>query len=239
MHEDVLEDLGFSKNEAKAYLALLELGSASAGQVAEKSKVHRTNVYDALERMLERGVVSYTMISDVKYFQATPPQNLFRLLKEKEDKLTTVLPELLLKLQMSESKSEAHIFQGVKAYFDIYYNFLNFKESILIYGIPKEAPIMVKTSIMHFHKKRMSMKIPMLHIYNHDAIDRIDFLKKMPYTQAKALPQKFDSKVSTAICGDEVVIVAWISPPMIIQIKNQLLADAYKKYFYLLWENAK
>lgn len=239
MHEDVLEDLGFSKNEAKAYLALLELGSASAGQVAEKSKVHRTNVYDAIERMLERGVVSYTMISDVKYFQATPPQNLFRLLQEKEDKLTTVLPELLLKLQMSENKSEAHIFQGVKAFVDLLYSLLNYKEPILVYGIPKEAPIIMKTSIPHFHKKRVPMKIPMWHIYNHDATERMEFLNKMSYTKAKALPQKFDSKVSTVICGDEVIIVAWISPPMSIQIKNKLLADSYKNYFNLLWEAAK
>lgn len=239
MHEDVLEDLGFSKNEAKAYLALLELGSASAGQVAEKSKVHRTNVYDALERMLERGVVSYTMISDVKYFQATPPQNLFRLLKEKEDKLTTVLPELLLKLQLSENKSEAHIFQGVKAFMDILYNFLNYKEPILCYGIPKEAPLMLKTLIPHFHKKRLPLKIQMKHLYNHDAQERIGAINKMSYTEARSLPQKFDSKVSTNVCGDEVVITIWISPVMTIQIKNKLLAESYKNYFNILWESAK
>ncbi|MFH1439484.1 MAG: helix-turn-helix domain-containing protein [Candidatus Woesearchaeota archaeon] len=239
MYEPILEDLGFSKNEAKAYLALLELGSATAGQVAEKSKVHRTNIYDALERMLERGVVSYTMVSNVKYFQATPPQNLFRLLKEKEERLTTVLPELLLKLQMSENKSEAHIFQGTKAFMDILHNFLNYNDPILCYGVPKEAPVMLKTQIPHFHKKRLPLKIPMKHIYNHDASERISFLKSMKYTDAKCLPQKFDSNVSTNICGDEVVISVWTKVPLIIQIKNKTLAESYKNYFNILWEAAK
>lgn len=238
-YEEVLNEVGFAKNEAKAYLALLELGSATAGQVAEKSKVHRTSIYDALERMFENGFVSYKLFSNVKYFQATQPQNLFRLLKEKEEKLNNVLPELLLKLQFSEKKSEAQIFQGVTSFMDILYNLLSYNEPILAYGIPKEAPIIVKNYIMHFHNKRMPMKIPMLHIYNYDATDRITFLNKLPHTQAKSLFGKCESHASTIICGDEVIITVWNPTPMNIQIKNKELADSYKKHFYVLWENAK
>jgi len=239
MYEKVFGDLGFSKNEAKAYLALLELGSATAGQVAEKSKVHRTNIYDALERMLERGVVSYTMVANVKYFQATPPQNLFRLLEEKREQLKNVLPELLLKIQLSEKKSEAHIFEGVRAFVDIITNFLSYNDPILVYGIPKEAPIMMKTSLPHFHKKRMDQKIPIKHIYNHDAKDRVKLINKMPYTEARSLPQRFDSKVQTVVCGDEVVITVWAPPVISIKIINSKMADAYKKYFEILWKEAK
>ena len=237
MYEEILLDFGFSKNEAKAYIALLELGSATAGQVAEKSKVHRTNIYDALERMLERGIVSYTLVSNVKYFQAAPPQNLFRLLREKEERLKNVLPELLLKLELSENKSEAHIFQGVKAIMDVLYNFLNHKDPILVYGIPKEAPDMLRSYIPHFHKKRIEAKVPMLHIYNYDAKDRIDFLNKLPYTEARSLAEKYDSQVSTHACGDEMVLFLYTTPPMIIQIKNKTIAESYKRYFHLLWDS--
>ena len=83
-----LEKLNYTINESKVYLALLDLGSALAGEITKKSEVNRTNVYDAVERMYERGVVSYRTVSNVKYFQASPPQNLFRLLKEKEENLT-------------------------------------------------------------------------------------------------------------------------------------------------------
>ncbi|MBT4824708.1 hypothetical protein HN695_07925 [Candidatus Woesearchaeota archaeon] len=239
MHEKILEDLGFSKNEAKSYLALLELGSATAGQIAEKSKVHRTNVYDAVERMYERGVVSYRTVSNVKYFQASPPQSLFRLLKEKEERLSNVLPELLLKLEMSENKSEAHIFQGLKALFDILYHFLSYKDDIRVYGIPKSVPEIVRTYIPHFHKKRIPLKVNMLHIYNHDATERIKLLKKMEFTEAKSLPEKFDSNVSTFVCGDEVVLTSWGPPIISTQIINKTLAESYKRYFEILWKEAK
>jgi len=46
--ESIIQELGFTYNEAKVYLALLELGLVTAGKIAEKSHVHRANVYDAL-----------------------------------------------------------------------------------------------------------------------------------------------------------------------------------------------
>jgi sugar-specific transcriptional regulator TrmB len=239
MYEEVLEDLGFSKNEAKAYLALLELGSATAGQIADKSKVHRTNIYDALERMIERGVVSHSIISNTKYFQATSPENLIRLLREKEERLRNVLPELILKLQMSDSKSEAHIFEGTKAFMDLYYGFLKYNEEILVYGLTREVPELLKSYLPHYHRERINRGVSIRHIYNHDAKERIEILNKMRLTQAKSLPDNFDSHASTWICGDEVVLTVWTKPIISIQIINRKLADAYKNYFELLWKNTK
>ena len=239
MYEEVLEDLGFSKNEAKAYLALLELGSATAGQIADKSKVHRTNIYDALERMIERGVVSHSIISNTKYFQATSPENLIRLLREKEERLRNVLPELILKLQMSDSKSEAHIFEGTKAFMDLYYGFLKYNEEILVYGLTREVPELLKSYLPHYHRERINRGVSIRHIYNHDAKERIEILNKMRLTHAKSLPYNFDSHASTWICGDEVVLTVWTKPIISIQIINRKLADAYKNYFELLWKNTK
>jgi len=50
MRQKVLEELGLAKNEAKVYLNLLRLGSASVGKSTAESGVHRRNVYDSLER---------------------------------------------------------------------------------------------------------------------------------------------------------------------------------------------
>ena len=48
---EVLEQIGLSRNESKAYLALLELGSTSAGRVAKKTRLDRANIYDSLEKL--------------------------------------------------------------------------------------------------------------------------------------------------------------------------------------------
>ena len=85
--EKVLEEIGLSKNEAKVYLSLVYLGCTTAGKIAKHSKVPRPNVYDALERLQEKGLVSYVMKDDKKHFEASDPNALMNILKEKESKL--------------------------------------------------------------------------------------------------------------------------------------------------------
>ncbi|MFH1438976.1 MAG: helix-turn-helix domain-containing protein [Candidatus Woesearchaeota archaeon] len=232
----ILEEIGLGKNEAKAYLALVEIGSATAGQIADKTKTHRATIYDALDKLLEKGIISFSFCSGVKYFQATEPENLMGILKQKEENLKGVIPELMLKLQLSDNKSEAHVSYGIKAIMDTLYGFLKFNEPILVYGIPKIAPEMLKTQIPHFHKKRIPLKIPMLSIYNHDATERIKIVSKWAYSECNFLPEKFDSQVSTNICGDEVCLFLFREEPIVIKIKDKVVAESYKRYFYLMWE---
>jgi len=237
--EEILEDIGFSKNEAKLYLTMLELGPSVAGKISEKSKLHRTNVYDALERLVKKGTVSYIIKGKTKYYKATNPENLLAILEEKEKRLKAMLPELLLSQQLAEDKGKAHIFEGLKAFTAILNNFLKYKEPILVYGLKREVPHILRNFIPHFHKKRIQMKIPMKHIYNHNAKERIQYLNSLPYTEARHLPKQYDSPVTTNICGNEVNLTLWLKSPLTIQIISKEIADSYKKYFELLWGVSK
>ncbi|MBU0471901.1 MAG: helix-turn-helix domain-containing protein [Nanoarchaeota archaeon] len=239
MNEDILTDLGLSTNEAKIYTSLLSLGLTTITSIAHESKLHRSNVYDSIKKLVEKGLVAYIIKDNVTYYEATDPQALLRILKEKENRLKAVLPQLMLSKKLAQSKGEAHIYEGVPAFTRLLYEFLQYKDPILAYGIPPIAPELMKTKIMHFHKERMALKIPMKHIYNHNAQERIVFLNKMKLTYARYLPESFDSQVSTNICGEEVLLTLWIKPVLTIQIKNKLVADSYKKYFDLLWAAAK
>ena len=55
--EKELEKLNFSKLEAQIYLALIEANPLSAYQIAKKIEISRTSIYNALEHMLDKGVV--------------------------------------------------------------------------------------------------------------------------------------------------------------------------------------
>jgi len=86
MNEDVLGEIGLSKNEAKVYLALLELGSATVGNISKKSKVHRTNVYDSLTKLESKNLVNCIEKDGTKYFNARDPKEIMNLIKEKEER---------------------------------------------------------------------------------------------------------------------------------------------------------
>lgn len=236
---EVLEELGLSKNEVKVYLTLLELGESTSWEISKKVKIHRTNTYDALNRLVKKGLASYITKGTKKLYQILDPSQLKNVLKEKELALERVLPELLMSRKMSGEKSEAVILEGVHAFQKILLSWLDFNEPILAYGIPKNAPEMMENFIPHFHDARIKRNIPMYHIYNFNAGERIKYLNIMPLTEAKYLSQKFYSTVSTNICGDEIALVLWNENPIVIKIKNQQVADSYKAYFEVLWDGAK
>lgn len=238
--QEVLEELGFSKNESKVYLALLDLGSSTATRIAERSEVHRTNVYDALEKLMKKGLVAHILKGDTKYFEVTDVNDLLNVLNEKELRLKNILPQLLLSQNLAKDKSEAHIFEGTKAVRHMLNHFLDLKRTRYVYGVPKIASKMIGEGFMEdYHKRRIKMGIEMRHIYNSDAKDRIHFLNKFELTESRYLPKEYDSPVATNICGDEVVLILYSEKPLVIQIKNEQIAKSYKNYFDLLWSLAK
>lgn len=233
-----LENIGLGKNESKILTTLIESGRLSISEISKISKIHRTNVYSSLKKLTTKNLVK-TIDVDSKLYEVGDLNILKSLIKEKEDKLKNIMPELVLNHDLSKKKSRAQVFEGAKAIRDILDGFLKFKEPILVYGVPKVAPEILGDWLIPHHKKRIKIKIDMLHIYNEDSQERIKFLNKLPHTEAKYLPKKFNSPVSTEICGDEVMIILWKKSPLVIFIKDKSVSNSYKSYFNILWSIAK
>lgn len=239
MVEGFLLDLGFTKNEAKVYYALLKKGLSTVNEISSVTSIHRTNIYDCLERLLEKGLVNYIYKDGKKHYQSSNPNKFKDILKEKEERFSEVLPKMLELKSSVINKELAEIHRGLKAVRMILNNFLKKKQPILVYGIPKKALALMEDFIFLFHKRRIKRRIVMKHIYDEDAVKRINQLNKMPYTYAKYIPKLKDSPVSTNICGEEIVFILWSEIPYIIQIKNKEIASSYKNYFNLLWKISK
>ncbi len=240
MNEDVLEGIGLSKNESKVYLSLIETGSSSMSDISKKSRVHRSNVYDAVERLKKRGLICSFKKNGKLLHEAADPEKLLDMYREKETKLLDVIPKLKLDQELSQRESEAAIYEGVAANRRLLEGFLKFDDDIVAYGLPKgNTDISGLWWINNFHKKRIRKKQKMYHIYNENARERIKYLNSLPYTGAKYLPKEYNSPVSTEICGDEVLITSWKPPVVSILIKNKEIAATFRSYFNLLYKMAK
>ena len=119
--ENLLKSIGLTKNETIIYLALLELGSTSSGAIIKKTKIHTSKVYDGLERLAEKGLVTHVIIANTKHFHAVNPDRLIDFLDDKkkeidaqETEIQAILPQLKLKQSLSGKDTEAEIFRGWK-----------------------------------------------------------------------------------------------------------------------------
>ena len=239
MEEKVLLRVGFSKNEARVYVALLELGSSTVGQIAQKSRVYRTNVYDSLTSLSNKGLVNHIYKGKNRYFEAENPTKIETLLDEKKKTFQQILPKLLTMQNMAKSKERAHIYEGMQGIRLILEDELRDKKSIYAFGLPKDTADKMKNFIGSYHKRRIKLKIIQNHIYDENAKERIKYLNSLGYTKAKYMPKEENSPATTTIYGNKVAFFIWTDSPFSVLIESERMAEAYIRYFKILWKLAK
>ena len=114
MDTKILEDLGFTNAEIKVYLALLELGSATAGPIIERSGLQSSVVHMTLNNLVNKGFVSFVKQGQRNHYQAANPKHISEYIDDKKKQFEQILPELMLKQQTAKEKSEVVTFKGIK-----------------------------------------------------------------------------------------------------------------------------
>jgi len=88
-----LELLGLNKYEARAYEALLQLGKASAPEIAQESGVPYGRIYDTLNSLVSKGLV-IIIPEKTKKFAPAPQDNLEKLISERVAKISKLKEDL-------------------------------------------------------------------------------------------------------------------------------------------------
>ncbi len=142
METEILGELGFSEREIKVYLGLLELGETTVGPIAAKTRLHNSKVYETLDKLIDRGLITFVIKSRTKYFLALPPKLILTMIKEKQRRFLEILPGLEAKKQQSQSPQIARVYEGyaaIKAMFaaildDLNHNPLRSQRRNIIFG---------------------------------------------------------------------------------------------------------
>ena len=95
MLEENLSKLGFSPSEIKIYLHLLKNGSSYPNKISSETKINRTNVYEALDRLVSKGVASFIVKNKIKWFEAKSADSLLSIIKVKEEEFKTAKTNIL------------------------------------------------------------------------------------------------------------------------------------------------
>lgn len=132
MLQDELQKIGLDKKEIQVYLALLELGEANIGEIAKKSGVKRTTVYDVLESLKEKGLLGQTKRKSHTLYFAENPEKLERQIEEKKKIIQKVLPELLSITNRMEKKPKIRFFEGIDGIKEVYEDTLKYSDQEIL-----------------------------------------------------------------------------------------------------------
>lgn len=239
-----LKKFGLAEKESKVYLACLELGDSTASNISVKSNLPRTLVYDILERLIEFGLVSYSIKNNKKYFKASDPRELIRILEEKQKAVFFILPKLKsLQKEKGSVRPKVEIYEGKDGMKTVMNDILNSNvKEFLAYGSSRSSYEIIPAFMDDWHKKRIKKKIVMRIIYNNtkQARNKVKKLKSsLDYTKYKFMLIELESPTATLIYTNKVVLQSWTKEPFAVMIEDREMANNQKKYFEELWKIAK
>ncbi|MBU2561630.1 MAG: hypothetical protein KKD17_04985 [Nanoarchaeota archaeon] len=248
MNTEILEQIGLSKNEIKIYFTLLELEQSTATPIVKKSGIPNSKVYPTIDKLIRRGLVSYVIKNNVKYFQASDPKNLIEFLNNKEKliaqqkgEIEKLIPEIERKRKLAKEKQEATIYEsidGVKAAFNNILNTIPQGQEYYVFTLGEELGREdLRRFFRDYHKKRIEKKIKVNLIAN-EKIREI-FSKYHKYKGMIIRYSKQNLPTGIFIYEDCVMTVVWQGEPTAFVIKSKNNADRYRDFFKEIWKTAK
>ncbi len=229
-----LKEIGLSDSEAKTYLTLLKLGEATVAEISQSSGLHRTNIYDSLEKLKEKGLVSYLIKENKQFFRAADPENILTYLKEKESSISKLIPELKKVQSQIDEKVIVEVFKGKQGLKSALKDILLKKEEVVGYSIAGQLRKYLPEFAKYYFREQTKYKINHRFIYTEGVVNPPSKFYKIKY-----LSREFGS-TTVNLCYDNIMLNLIFDPEMVaIRVKSKQLSDNFKKHFELLWKTAK
>ena len=238
MLEENLSKLGFSPSEVKIYMHLVKNGSSYSNKISSETKINRTNVYEALDRLSAKGVISFIIKNKVKWFEAKSPEFLISLVKVKEEELNKTKTGLigdikqLKQIRLDRNTLEAAIFVGKKGLRMIFEEILETRKPISLIAAELQFKDLFGPYFELWHRERIERKIRQRSIFPKKFEGR---LEKRKFLEYKFVNNKFTNPTTTIIYGDNCIFIQWPHEPVAIKIQNKEITKSHLNYFSLLW----
>lgn len=241
MDLEILKKIGLSEGELKVYKALLELGITSVNKIHEKVGMDRRNIYDILNKLIEKGLISYIEENGKRTFKLASPDKILSYIEEKKSEIDSVKTEVSKIIpQMNDiyrSKKQelfAEIFRGSEGMKAVWEDLLNY-DNIYWIGSGGFVPEKYPAFFEDWNKRRIKKRVKSYHLYRYE---KWKIANKSWFTEAKVLPEEFSGNpVVTVVYGNKVAQMMLGENISVFVITNQELADNYKKYYKYLWDN--
>ncbi|MBI5148414.1 hypothetical protein HZA33_01925 [Candidatus Pacearchaeota archaeon] len=245
MDTKVLEETGLTKNEIAIYLFLLKKIEVTTGPLIKETAIANSRVYESLNSLIKKGLVTYTIQKEGKKFRAVDPKILLEKEEERTKKLKSIILELLSLKAYKETQSATSIYEGFDGFKTAFKKIIKdcpINGIIYIIGFSKQqySDESLRNFIANMNLKSAQKKQKLKILIDKETMELIGReMEKQKYTDIRYLPKEFTSPAAIDIFEDYVYIFLWEEKPFVFMIKNSRIAESFKSYFNFLWKIAK
>jgi HTH-type transcriptional regulator, sugar sensing transcriptional regulator len=230
---------GFEPKEAEIYLAILSLGKATVTDIARKSGVKRTTVYEYLDNLVRGNLVHKTSQGKRIMYLAENPEKIGKLLDHRKKHFEKILPDLKSVFARSSHKPQIRFYEGIEGMRAIYEEMT--KTSQTIYGTFSADKFYQvfneKDNQKFFENLKQNGAIIK------DLVENTPFGKKYVKSDfyknngmPKLLPEGFEVSVDLLVAGDKVSMMSFVNLVGVI-IENPEIAELQRNFIKFIRRN--
>lgn len=239
----LLQHLGLSLNEARVYEALMTYGGSGVSTIALRSKVHRRNAYDAIHRLIEKGLVYEVFQQGETVYEAVAPGKLMEFVKEKETELTSAMPHLLSVYRSHRAPQRAYIYKGVEGMKNFLLEALKTGKDMYEFGAkggwfdPR-----LDTFVQWFLREAKKKDMTFHHIFDWEVQEKVPHIPEILGKPYKFAPKKYTSESAIEVFGDHVVTFTGLGfgkiedDLTIFVMVSPRLAESYRIWWQMMWD---
>ncbi len=244
----ILRELGLTDGEIRVYIALLELEDTTIGPIITKGHVSSSKVYIILERLIDKGLVTYITKDKTKYFQPASPTSLQEYMAKKEqefNKIKQKVPKVIM--QLEEIRNSKQAIEGAKIYKG--YNGLKAAWYEALKNIPDQGEYYF-FSVGYGNDPYLQRFFKQVAIY---LKKRKITIKGIAHTKEKTLYKSYYKKLGyimkytnmewpsdMTIAGNCLLMLVWDKKePVVYAIQSEILALSYLFFLKKIWTGAK
>jgi len=239
-HIHFLTKLGLSAHESVVYVALLEYGKMGVSEIARKTELHRTMIYEALLGLDREGLVGTELKGKYKIYVAESPKKLeakfLELSNQFDEKINELSQIKRARTTLRPAIKYVEGRKGITAIYDdivdtlkkgdVYYRYSSAK----VNGVEKRDSYLSKKYRMLRDQKELERKV-ITNVANKE--------QKRPRVEreVKVVPSDFDLfeyNVSQVIYGNKFAVIDYNTETAVV-VDDATIAKFQSKIFELLF----
>ncbi len=251
METGILEKLGLTKGEIKAYLALLKSGPSAAGMIAKNSGGARSKDYLVMDSLEKKGMASHVDRRGVRCFQSVEPAKISDYIRERQEEygrlgeeFSRFLPSLESLHRRQGSVQNITVYQGFKglrvAHEHLYLKLKRGDEYCALGAPGRPAWKPLERFWVNDHRRRTAQGIGCRILFNADVEKKVLAHRNgLPLCEARYMPIGMVTPAEIEVFKDTTLIITISTEPITMEIVSREIADSFRAYFDQFWKRSK
>lgn len=245
MNLEVLTRFGIHENDVKIYKALLTLGRSKTGPVIKATGVRSSAVYDSIKNLLDKGLVSYQVRNNIKYYKAESPLELVHEADRNKQELIELSKSVEDLPVIDTQRNEVNVYEGEHGFKMAFNNYMQNMKKGEITQIISFSARSGNTPKLRTFLNGIMIQIANKKCYVKALRDRSQkelvkvYTKNKKLQETRFLPSSHFSPTAINISPREVLISVWGKSPIVFSIRSRQVIDSYINNFNFLWSLGK